>query len=166
MRWLAEQMPAGYCFRATSNVFLVQKGRRPGAARHASVGKPRENARPSPREIRFRRYVAVGERIDEGRRLPRRDPETRAAVHRNAQECRADPACEGMQYKGLSMVTCQPDGHGFWINCPAVGCISRRSAKPSSALSVPGQPRRSLPSASVVRDTDRLRFEQGWSLRS
>src|SRR5438045_9625412 len=47
MRWLAEQMPAGYCFRATSNVFLVQKGRRPGTARHASVGKPRENARPS-----------------------------------------------------------------------------------------------------------------------
>src|SRR6266478_1679618 len=69
MQWLAEQMPAGYCFRATSNVFLVQKGRRPGTARHASVGKPRENARPSPREIRFRRYVAVGERIDEGRQI-------------------------------------------------------------------------------------------------
>ena len=73
MRWLAEQMPAAYCFRATSNVFLVQKGRRPGTARHASVGKPRENARPSPREVRLRRYVAVRERIDEGRRLPRRE---------------------------------------------------------------------------------------------
>ena len=70
MRWLAEQMPAGYCFRATSNVFLVQKGRRPGTARHASVGKPRENARPSPREVRFRRYVAARERIDEGRQIP------------------------------------------------------------------------------------------------
>src|SRR5436189_2278103 len=73
MRWLAEQMPAGYCFRATSNVFLVQKGRGPGTARHASVGKPRENARPSPREVRFRRYVAVREKIDKGRRLPRRE---------------------------------------------------------------------------------------------
>ena len=44
--------------------------------------------------------------------------------HHNVQECRADPACEGMQYKGLSRLTCRPDGNGFWVNCPAVGCLS------------------------------------------
>jgi hypothetical protein len=46
--------------------------------------------------------------------------------HRNAQECRADPACEGMRYRGESVVACISDGRGFWTNCPAVGCISRR----------------------------------------
>jgi hypothetical protein len=36
-------------------------------------------------------------------------------------------------------VACQPDGHGFWTNCPAVGCVSR--ADP------PGKP----PRAEVVK---------------
>src|SRR5438067_3851568 len=48
--------------------------------------------------------------------------------HRSQQECRADPACEGMRYRGESVVACMQDEHGFWINCPAVGCISRRSS--------------------------------------
>src|SRR4051812_14718646 len=99
MRWLAEQMPAGYCFRATSNVFLVQKGRRPGTARHASVGKPRENARPSPREIRFRRYVAVRERIDEGRQI----------YDENAND-HLDTNCPRSADRGLCAVERRPPG--------------------------------------------------------
>jgi hypothetical protein len=50
--------------------------------------------------------------------------------HRNAPECRADPACEGMRYRGESAVACIADGRGFWTNCPAVGCISRRPSMP------------------------------------
>jgi len=50
--------------------------------------------------------------------------------HNNAQKCRADPACEGMRYRGESIVACMPDGRGFWTNCPAVGCISRRPGAP------------------------------------
>jgi hypothetical protein len=50
--------------------------------------------------------------------------------HRNQQECRADPACEGLRYRGESVVACMPDGRGFWTNCPAVGCISRPPGTP------------------------------------
>jgi hypothetical protein len=46
--------------------------------------------------------------------------------HANERECRADPACEGMRYRGESVVSCISDGRGFWSNCPAVGCVSRR----------------------------------------
>lgn len=45
--------------------------------------------------------------------------------HKNERECRADAACVGLRYRGKSVVACQPDGRGFWTNCPAVGCISR-----------------------------------------
>ena len=47
--------------------------------------------------------------------------------HPNEEACRADPRCAGLPYRGESVVACSPDGHGFWINCPAVGCISRSS---------------------------------------
>jgi len=45
--------------------------------------------------------------------------------HRNEQECRADPRCKGMPYRGESIVACKPDGKGFWSNCGATGCVSR-----------------------------------------
>ena len=45
--------------------------------------------------------------------------------HRDENSCRADARCEGMKYRGESVVACVPDGKGFWRNCPAVGCVSR-----------------------------------------
>jgi hypothetical protein len=45
--------------------------------------------------------------------------------HKNERECRADPSCKGMKYRGESVVACEADERGFWRNCPAVGCISR-----------------------------------------
>ena len=50
--------------------------------------------------------------------------------HKNERECRADPACVGIKYRGESVAACQPDGKGFWTNCPAVGCVSRPPANP------------------------------------
>ena len=62
-----------------------------------------------------------------GQRNPRGlSPRDWCGRHANERECRADPACEGMRYRGESVVSCMPDGRGFWSNCPAVGCISRR----------------------------------------
>jgi len=49
--------------------------------------------------------------------------------HANQAECRADPKCRGMPYRGESVVACMPDGKGFWSNCPAVGCVSRTETK-------------------------------------
>jgi hypothetical protein len=53
---------------------------------------------------------------------PQGDP---CGRHKNERACRADPACVGMRYRGESVIACIPDGRGFWINCPAVGCLSR-----------------------------------------
>jgi len=52
--------------------------------------------------------------------------------HKRERECRADPACVGIQYRGESVAACQPDGRGFWTNCPAVGCISRPTGAPAA----------------------------------
>ena len=52
------------------------------------------------------------------------------AAHPDARSCRADPRCIGLPYRGESVIACLPDGHGFWSNCPAVGCISRPVATP------------------------------------
>ena len=51
----------------------------------------------------------------------------------NERACRTDPDCVGMRYRGESVVACQPDGKGFWTNCPAVGCIT-----PPPASAPPG----------------------------
>jgi hypothetical protein len=48
--------------------------------------------------------------------------------HKNERECRADLACVGLRYRGESVAACQPDGRGFWSNCPTVGCLSRSPA--------------------------------------
>jgi hypothetical protein len=45
--------------------------------------------------------------------------------HKNENQCRSDPLCKGMLYRGESVVRCEADSKGFWRNCPAVGCISR-----------------------------------------
>jgi hypothetical protein len=37
-----------------------------------------------------------------------------------------------MQYRGESIVRCESDGHGFWTNCPAVGCITRSEPAPEA----------------------------------
>ena len=53
---------------------------------------------------------------------PANDP---CGAHRDEKSCRADARCEGMKYRGESVVACIPDGKGFWTNCPAVGCVTR-----------------------------------------
>jgi hypothetical protein len=60
-------------------------------------------------------------------------------AHPDEKSCRSDARCRGLPYRGESVVACEPDGRGFWTNCPAVGCVSR--ADP------PGQP----PRADVVK---------------
>ena len=47
-------------------------------------------------------------------------------AHPDQDSCRADDRCQGMPYRGESVVACMPDGKGFWSNCPAVGCIARK----------------------------------------
>ncbi len=49
-------------------------------------------------------------------------------VHRDEVSCRSDARCRGLRYNGESVVSCMPDAHGFWSNCPAVGCVSRSQA--------------------------------------
>lgn len=49
----------------------------------------------------------------------------RCARHRNVAECRADPACVGLAYRGESVVPCIAGERGFSPNCPTVGCRSR-----------------------------------------
>jgi hypothetical protein len=53
---------------------------------------------------------------------PAGDP---CGAHRNEASCRMDARCEGMKYRGESLVACNTDGKGFWTNCPAVGCVSK-----------------------------------------
>lgn len=45
--------------------------------------------------------------------------------HADEASCRADARCVGMPYVGESFAPCEPDGTGFWKNCPAVGCVSK-----------------------------------------
>jgi hypothetical protein len=45
--------------------------------------------------------------------------------HIDAVECRADPACSGMEYSGESAIACHWDKRGFADNCPTVGCLAR-----------------------------------------
>jgi len=54
-------------------------------------------------------------------------------VHKNEASCRSDARCRGLPYRGESVVACIPDAHGFWSNCPAVGCVSRY-ASPGAPL--------------------------------
>ena len=58
---------------------------------------------------------------------PKDDP---CGRHLKEAACRLDPACTGMPYLGESFVACQPDGKGFWSNCPAVGCVTRPPPPP------------------------------------
>jgi hypothetical protein len=44
--------------------------------------------------------------------------------HLNEADCKADPACYAMPYRGESVVACIVDERGFATNCPAVGCTS------------------------------------------
>jgi|WetSurMetagenome_2_1015567.scaffolds.fasta_scaffold633231_1 hypothetical protein len=45
--------------------------------------------------------------------------------HENKSECRADPKCEALPYRGESEVACNLDARCFADNCPEVGCITR-----------------------------------------
>lgn len=45
--------------------------------------------------------------------------------HKNTQECKADSNCQGIPYRGESMIPCQYDEKGYATNCPTVGCASR-----------------------------------------
>ena len=49
-------------------------------------------------------------------------------AHPDQDSCRADARCQGVPYRGESLVACMPDGKGFWSNCPAVGCVERKGA--------------------------------------
>lgn len=55
---------------------------------------------------------------------PAGDP---CGAHEDEASCRADARCQGVPYRGESVVACVPDGKGFWSNYPAVGCVSRAS---------------------------------------
>ncbi|HXF89885.1 MAG TPA: hypothetical protein VNK48_16165 [Xanthobacteraceae bacterium] len=46
--------------------------------------------------------------------------------HKTTAECKADPKCYGILYRGVSFVPCFWDERGFASNCPTVGCTSRR----------------------------------------
>ena len=40
--------------------------------------------------------------------------------------CKLDTACFGVPYTGESVVACKFDERGFGLNCPTVGCTSRK----------------------------------------
>ena len=44
--------------------------------------------------------------------------------HKNVEDCKADPKCGGMGYRGESVEACHSDARGFATNCPTVGCQS------------------------------------------
>lgn len=48
----------------------------------------------------------------------------RCGRHRDADACRAEPACYGMPYRGKSAIACILDERGFASNCPTAGCTS------------------------------------------
>jgi hypothetical protein len=45
--------------------------------------------------------------------------------HKNKASCQLDARCNGMHYRGESVVACKYNERGFATNCPTVGCISR-----------------------------------------
>ena len=45
--------------------------------------------------------------------------------HKDVDSCKQDSKCEGMPYRGESVVICLTDNRCFGTNCPTVGCISR-----------------------------------------
>jgi hypothetical protein len=53
---------------------------------------------------------------------PAGDP---CGAHGDVASCKADARCQGMRYRGESVVACQQDDRGFATNCPTVGCVSR-----------------------------------------
>ena len=59
---------------------------------------------------------------------PASDP---CSMYNSERSCRADKRCEGLPYRGESVMACIPDGTGFWTNCPAVGCRSRTLRVPA-----------------------------------
>lgn len=40
--------------------------------------------------------------------------------------CKLDTACYGVAYTGESLAACKLDERGFGLNCPTVGCTSRK----------------------------------------
>ncbi|MCE9625975.1 MAG: hypothetical protein K8R69_11090 [Deltaproteobacteria bacterium] len=59
-------------------------------------------------------------------------PDDPCGRHKNTEDCRADPSCEGRPYRGESAIACMFDQRGFATNCPTVGC---RSLKENSKTS-------------------------------
>src|SRR5436190_3920276 len=49
--------------------------------------------------------------------------------HKDTDTCKADPACEGIPYRGESVEACIRDERGFASNCPTVGCRSKGALK-------------------------------------
>lgn len=45
-------------------------------------------------------------------------------VHKDKESCQADPNCEGLPYRGESVVACKFDARCFASNCPSVGCVT------------------------------------------
>jgi len=63
-----------------------------------------------------------GMSVDDWCAAPAGDP---CGEHRDTASCRADPRCEGVAYRGESLVACALDPRCFASNCPTVGCVSR-----------------------------------------
>jgi len=59
-------------------------------------------------------------------------PEDPCGRHKNAADCKADPLCGGMPYRGESVEACIFDQRGFASNCPAVGCRSLKDVAKTS----------------------------------
>jgi hypothetical protein len=54
-------------------------------------------------------------------------------AHKDVDACKKDARCEGLPYRGESVVACIAEARCFSSNCPTVGCISRCETKDEAA---------------------------------
>lgn len=66
--------------------------------------------------------ASCGHRTDDWCKAVDGDP---CRSHKNSGDCKADPKCEALLYRGESAVACVTDNRCFAENCPDVGCITR-----------------------------------------
>jgi hypothetical protein len=78
---------------------------------------PARCATPAPRVFRC---ADCGTSPDDWCPAPEGDP---CGAHQTVAECRADPRCGGLRYRGESLLGCRRDARGFGVGCPTVGCI-------------------------------------------
>jgi hypothetical protein len=52
-------------------------------------------------------------------------PDDVCGKNKNLDACKRDARCQGIPYKGESVVACIDSPTGFSSNCPSVGCMSK-----------------------------------------